>query len=80
METLDKQWVSFGTGDDRPDIEVRRACNRCFGSQVALSELDEFEIVSRYGTVHKAGTARWPGHKPTDCGIDTSGPAWWHRS
>lgn len=60
------------TGEKR---EVRRACNRCYGNAVSVAELELIEVVSRYGTAHKGAD-----YGETACGIDATGPDWWHRS
>ncbi len=74
MTELDNRvQVSFGTDDPRRDIEVKRACNRCYGRAVSAREI-EIEVVSRYGTAHKAGAS-----SRTNCGIDASDSTWWWR-
>ena len=69
-EALD--YVSWAEEEGKPDLQVRRACNRCYGSQVAVRELPHIEIVSQYGTAHKEGE-----NGKTDCGIDATGEHWW---
>lgn len=60
------------------EIEVRRTCNRCYGHAISVDDLAAtgFYIVSRYGTAHdtRSGDAG-----RTNCGIDATGPTWWHR-
>lgn len=63
------------TGEQR---DVKRTCNRCFGTGVAVAELDVIEVVSQWGTAHKGGDGTLDGH--TSCGIDATGPTWWWRT
>jgi len=71
-------YVAWAQDENKPDRLVRTACNRCYGSQVAVRELTHIEVVSQYGTAHKGGDGSKDGH--TDCGIDATGPTWWWRT
>jgi hypothetical protein len=74
MSTLDGVYVSWGANDARPDRKVSRACNRCYGSQVSVREI-EVELVSQFGTAHRKGE-----EGETGCGIPAPGPEWWKES
>lgn len=68
--------------EEKPDLEVRRACNRCYGNAVNVRELERIEIVSSYGTAHAAarGDGIYGGEGTTLCGIDATGETWWHHA
>ena len=68
--------VSWAEGG-KPDREVKRACNRCYGSSVSVSELETIEVVSQYGTAHVAADPRDHRGGHTRCGIDATGESWW---
>lgn len=57
-------------------LEVRRACNRCYGGAESVSEIGALEVVSRYGTAHAVGGEAYM----TRCGRDARGPQWWWPS
>lgn len=65
--------------DEDTERLVKRACNRCYGRGVSVLELPAIEVVSQYGTAHKAaGNGSFgPRNHHTDCGIDATGTQWW---
>ncbi len=64
--------VTFEDGSGRV---VRRACNRCYGRSISVEDLSPIWIVSQRGTAHN----NIGGEGKTACGIDATGPTWWHR-